>query len=182
MPEKETHKAAQGLRYIIYRRPIHPEFFDIRASRRIEEKYYQASLWVIGHSHVVTVRAGLHSLVEVVTEKGRDVPRRGVLKKVPIEDNGLDRLQVSEGGVISYTSRFTFSQHAASTYRQKHDGAFFDAFDERLLHTFPPEGKDQLRPFTLVDFRAERGRLHVQTVNAYPLDLTLITTDSTFEI
>ena len=182
MPEKETHKKAGGLRYILYRRPLHPEFFDIKASRRIEEKHYQATIWIIGHSHVVSVQTGRHALVELVTEPGREIPRRGVLKRIPIHDHGLDRIQLSEGGVISYTSEFSVSQHSEATYREGHDDSFVGSFDQRLLYTYEPEGKEGLRPFTLVDFRAEGGRLHVQTVNAYPQNLTLVTTDSTFEI
>ncbi|MCZ6603167.1 MAG: DUF2617 family protein [Planctomycetota bacterium] len=182
MSEKETHKKARGLRYIIYRRPPHPEFFQIYSSRRIEEKYYQAFIWVIGHSHVVTLRAGRHALVEVLTEKGSVVPRKGIVKKVSIHEPGLEKIQVSEGGVISYTSEFTFSQCTAATYRERHDAAFTGSFDQRLLHTFPEESKDDLRPFTLVDYKVSRGRLEVRSVNAYPQDLTLVTTESTFEI
>lgn len=182
MAEKKTPKKASDLRYILYHRPLHPEFFTIRASRRIQEKYYQGSIWVIGNSHVVTVRAGSHVLVEVVMEKGREVPRRGVRKKFPIHDKGLDRIQLNEGGAISYTSEFSFKQYSPSDYRERHDSAFVGSFDQRLIHTFPPEGKDGLRPFTLLDFRAERGRLRIQTVNAFPQDLTLVTTDSTFEV
>ena len=139
-------------------------------------------IWIIGNSHVVTVRSGRHSIVEVVTEKGQEIPRRGVLKKVPIQERGLDRIQLSEGGVISYTSEFSYRQYSPTAYRESHDSAFVGSFDQRLMHTFPPEEKDGLRPFTLLDFRAERGRLHVQTVNAYPQDLTLVTTESVFEI
>lgn len=182
MAEKETPKKASDLRYIIYHRPVHPEFFTIHASRRIHEKYYQAGIWVIGNSHVVTVRAGRHSVVEVVTEKGAEVPRRGVLKRVPILENGLDRIQLNEGGVISYTSGFSSERYSHGVYRQQHDGAFVGAFDQRLLHTFEAEEEGGLRPFTLLDFRAERGRLRVRTVNAFPQDLTLVRTDSTFEI
>ena len=182
MPEKEIHKRSRGLRYVIYRRPPHPEFFNIHARRRIEEKYYQASLWIVGNSHVVTVQVGRHCIAEVVIETGRELPRRGILKKVAIHDHGLDRIQVSEGGVISYTSEFSYQQFSSAAYSARHDDVFVGTFDQRLIHTYTSEGKEGLRPFTLVDFRAERGNLHVRTVNAYPQDLTLVSTDTTFEI
>ena len=182
MPGKHTRKGSRDLQYTVFRKIIHPEFFGIQSRELVEEEYYRAEIWIIDNGHVVTVRTDRHALVEVVAEKTSDAPRRGVIKKAPIRERGLNKIQLPESDGISYSSEYTLDRLPTETYREQHDTAILAAHDRRLMHTFPPAEPDALSPFTLIDFHVERGALQVSAVHAYPDELTLITTRSTFEI
>lgn len=178
----EIHPDANDLQYTIYRKILHPEFFQIFARRKIEEEYYRGEVWIIATGHVVAVTTEKTALVEVVSQKGTGAPRRGVVKTVRIQERGLNRIQIAEPDGISYTSEFTWRKYPNQAYQERHDRAIVEAYDQRLLHTYNGDAEGGLRPFALIDYRASRGRLRVETTHAYPDDLTLVTTDSTFEI
>ena len=53
----QTIQRVADLKFVLYRRPLHPELFHIHQSRHLARAAYQADIWVMGLSHVVTVQS-----------------------------------------------------------------------------------------------------------------------------
>src|SRR5512137_1529436 len=79
----ETLQRVGDLKFALYHRPLHPELFRIHHSRHIERGAYQADIWVIGLSHVLTVQSAGRCVAEVTTDDLEVLPQNGLVTSFP---------------------------------------------------------------------------------------------------
>jgi hypothetical protein len=169
-----------SLRFYLYDRPQHPELFDIYHDHHIVKPAYESQIWVTGCTHVIGFfREGM-SLVEVVADQNTPLTERGRLLELPFRGE-RDHERKRAGG-ISYVMNFQVETMSAAVYSQTHHELARMGAQRGLFVPFPTWMTRSLTPFTYIDYNAKPNELHVFAFHAFPEDLTIIKTQSIFEI
>ncbi len=170
-----------SLRFFLYDRPLHPELFDIYHDRNIVKHGYEAQVWVTGCSHVIGFyRDGL-SLVEVIADADSELPQRGRLMEMPFRGERDHERKRSEG--INYMMNFQVETMSAAVYAKTHrEFARCGGGQHGLFVPFPMWMANSLTPFTYIDYETKPNELHVFAFHAFPHDLTIVKTQSIFEL
>ena len=168
------------LRYYLYDRPLHPELFDIYHDHSIVKPAYESQVWVTGCSHVIGFfREGL-SLVEVIAEESAELPARGRLLDLPFRGE-RDHERKKAGG-IHYMMNFQVETMGPAVYSRTHHELARMGTQRGLFVPFPMWMSRSLTPFTYIDYSARPNELHVFAFHAFPEELTVIKTQSIFEL
>jgi len=77
---------------------------------------------------------------------------------------------------------FQVEKMSPNVYRQSHTDLKRFARNRGLFVKFPTLEVDGLPPFCYIDFEARQSELHIHTFAAYPDQVTMIKTQSLFEL
>lgn len=172
-------KKAAELTYYLFDRKLPPELFNIFRSKRIEQKNFNADLWIIGASHVLRVEGPSKALTEVVASLGNIVPGEGLVKSgQPWED---DLHVAKDEGRLRYrasSKKLMFGDF--SDYEEKHR-EIEEQGREGLFFSFLSAPKQKLAPFTAVTIDGA-SHFSVETVHAFPAEQTLIYTQTRVDL
>jgi hypothetical protein len=169
-----------SLRFFLYDRPLHPELFEIYHDHHIVKTGYEAQLWVTGCTHVIGFYRGRSSLVEVTADADNILPQRGQLLELPFRGERDHERKRAED--INYMMSFQVESMSPAVYtRTHHDLARLGA-QRGLFVPFPMWRSHALTPFTFIDYDAKPNGLHVFTFHAFPSELTIVKTQSIFEL
>lgn len=173
-------QALESLRFYLFDRPLHPELFDIYHDHQIVKCGYEAEVWVTGCTHVIGFHRDGFSLVEALAEPDTPLPQRGGLLEIPLRGERDHETKRSEG--INYMMNFQVETMSAQVYsRTHHDLARLGA-RRGLFVPFPMWMSRSLTPFTYLDYEAKPNELHVFAFHAFPEALTIVKTQSIFEL
>ncbi len=169
-----------SLRFFLYDRPLHPELFDIYHDHHIIKRGYEAQVWVTGCTHAIGFFRDRECLVEVTADADNILPQRGQLLEVPFRGERDHSCQRARG--ITYMISFQVETMSPGVYsRTHHDLARLGA-QRGLFVPFPNWMTRSLTPFTYIDYEARPNGLHVFTFHAFPGELTIVKTQSIFEL
>jgi hypothetical protein len=178
MPLGEKHRVSQ-LQFLLHSRPVHPEFFDIHYEQRIAKPAYDAQIWVTGVSHVIGFYHGATSLVELIADSETPLPETGRLVTIPFRgEKDYDLVH----GPIRYRMNFQVETLNARLYAKVHEDLTAQAAQKGLFVPFPQWTANGLVPFTYLDYQSKADQLHVFAYHAFVDELTLIKTQSIFEL
>jgi hypothetical protein len=179
MDSPQINIAVEELTFSLFQRPLHPELFDIFAKRQVRTEKYEATVWVTGCTHVISVFAGDMCLSEVVSSPSQMLPHRGLIEHFQFRGPKSHKCTISRG--LSYMTDFQVEKMSSNLYRQSHTDLERFARNRGVFVTFPESEANGLQPFCYVDFEARRSELHVHTFAAYPDQVTIIKTQSLFD-
>ncbi len=168
------------LRFFLYDRPLHPELFDIHLDHHVVKNSYEAQIWVTGCAHVIGVYRDSHTLLEATADADSELPKRGRLLEMPFRGEKNHQQQRSDG--INYMMNFQVETMSPKVYsRTHHDLARLGA-RRGLFVPFPRWMVRSLTPFSFIDYEAKPNELHVFAFHAFPEHLTIIKSQSIFEM
>ena len=179
MESPQTNIAIEELTFSLFQRPLHPELFQIYASRHVKTEKYEAVIWVTGCTHVVSVFAGKVCLSEVVSAPRQVLPQRGLVERFQFRGPRSHKCTLSRG--VSYMTDFQIEKMSANLYCQSHTDLERFAKNRGVFVKFPKQEASGLQPFSYVDFEARKSELHIHTFEAYPDQVTMIKTQSLFD-
>jgi len=170
-----------SLRFYLYDRPVHPEFFDIYHDHHIVKGGYEAQIWVTGCTHVIGFFRDKFSLVEITADATVVLPKRGRLIEMPFRGEKDHQRRRAEG--INYMMNFQVETMSPLVYSKTHHELARLGARQGLFVPFPMWMKQApLTPFTYIDYDARPNELHVFTFHAFPENLTIVKTQSIFEL
>ena len=169
-----------ALRYYLYDRPLHPELFEIYHDHHVLKPAYEAQLWVTGCTHAIGFFRQKLSLVEVIADASLALPQHGRLLEMPFRHE-RDHERKRSGG-INYMMNFQVESMSPTVYSRTHHELARLGAQRGLFVPFPMWMARSLTPFTFIDYDAKPNELHVFAFHAFPEDLTIIKTQSIFEI
>jgi len=114
MPGPERQAAVSDLRLSVYMRALHPEFFDIRASRPFEQVAFDGQLWLIDGGHVVTFVDGPDAVTEVIGPKELELPKRGLVRAEDLAGGREHRIEAR--GALVYQMAYQVEACSPETY------------------------------------------------------------------
>lgn len=178
----QTLQRVADLKFVLYRRPLHPELFRIHKNRHLTRPTYQADIWVMGLSHVVTFESAGRCITEVTTDDIEVLPQNGMVTSFQFRGE-RDHLENFEDG----------TQYILSTQVERMNQNLFHASHRDLVRYAGSRGMlvnfdewtsevDNLVPFSFIDWEARDRELHVQSFHVFPADYTIVKTQSIFEI
>ncbi|GMV98730.1 MAG: DUF2617 family protein [Phycisphaerae bacterium] len=169
------------MRLVLYRRPIHPELFHIHQSRHLQRLAYQADIWIIGLSHVVTVQAGGRCVTEVTADDIEVLPQNGMVTSFQFRGE-RDHLETFDDG-MRYILSTQVERMSQNLFHASHRDLLNYAATRGMLVRFDDWAESgALVPFTFIDFEARDKELHVQAFHAFPADYTILKTQSIVEV
>lgn len=171
---------ASSLRFFLYSRPLHPELFEVYRQDVVVQPRYQARLWITGCTHVITFTSGQAVLTEVVADAEAMLPERGLVLNLPFR--GEKHHQTGREGGLGYMVNFQVESMSPMVYSRTHHELARLGAKRGLFVPFPTWMSRSLTPFSYVDFQAKPDQLHVMAFHAFPQDLTVIKTQSIFEL
>jgi len=175
-----VRQRVDDLCFCLYQRPIHPEFFHIHRVRRIEQARYTAEIWVVGLAHSVTLQCGDQILTELLTDDSEALPKSGLATSFRFRGE-RDHVQTFTKG-LRYILSTQVERLTPQIFPATHRDYVHYAQTRGIFVLFKEWEHDGLCPFTFIDFDARDHELHVHAFHAFPEDLTLLKTQSIFEI
>lgn len=180
MESPKSNLAVSELAFSLYQRPLHPELFTIYAKRHIKTDLYETMIWATGGAHVVTVMVNDVCLCELISSPGQLLPKRGLVERFQFRGQRTHKCTLSRG--LSYMTDFQVERMSPNLYRQSHYDLERFARNRGMFVTFPELSVTGLEPFSYVDFEARRNELHIHAFHAYPDQLTMVKTQSLFDL
>ncbi|MFH1614217.1 MAG: DUF2617 family protein [Planctomycetota bacterium] len=179
MESHPTDIAVSNLAFYLYQRALHPELFKIYSRRQLKTGRYEASLWLTGGSHVVSVYTDGLCLTELIGGSKQILPQRGLIERFSFTGQRSHKFTLSKG--LSYLTDFQVEKMSPGLYHQSHLDLEKFAYNRGVFVKFPQRAVGGLQPFSYVDFEARQKELHVHAFHAYPDEVTIIKTQSLFE-
>lgn len=176
----EQTQSVSSLRFYLYERALHPELFEIHHDHHIVKSGYEAQIWVTGCTHVIGFYREGASLVEVTAHHGAVLPKRGCILDLPFRGEKDHERRRSDG--ISYMMNFQVEPMSPDVYSQTHHELARLGAKRGLFVPFPMWMINSLTPFTFMDYDARPNGLHVFSFHAFPEELTVVKTQSIFEL
>jgi len=179
MEPRQSKVAIEGLTYSLFQRPLHPELFEICASRKIRTDKYHADIWVTGCTYVVSVFAGDGCLSEVISGPDQLLPKHGLVHRFQFRGSRSNKCTVSKR--LSYMTDSQVEKMSENLYRQSYADLERFSKSRGLFVKFPRSSANNLNPFCYIDFEARRNEFHVHAFAGYPNQVTMIKTQSLFD-
>jgi len=170
-----------SLRYFLYDRPLHPELFEIHSDHQISRRAYEAQIWVTGCTHVIGFFRQGQSLVEAIADGSAMLPQRGRVMELPFRGERMfERRRI---GGVNYMMNFQVEVMSEAVYSRTHHELARLGARRGLFVPFPTwMNRPPLTPFSYIDFQDKPNQLHIFAFHAFPDDLTVIKTQSIFEL
>ncbi|MBU0640504.1 MAG: DUF2617 family protein [Planctomycetes bacterium] len=171
---------AVDLHLFLYDRALHPELFRHFAAYRIEQARYHADIWIVGLAHVITVSAGRKTLTEVMSSESDLLPTRGGLSRFRLKGERDHDRRSADGWSYMVSSQVETMDEAL--YKSVHSDLVRHATKRGWFHEYDQWSDGDLMPFTYIDHEARDREFHIHAFHSYPLERTLIKTQSIFEL
>ena len=170
-----------SLRYFLYDRPLHPELFEIHSDHQVCRRAYEAQIWVTGCTHVIGFFRDDSAVVELTADDRTDLPKAGVIRQMPFRGEKAHHHRRTGG--VNYMMNFQVEQMSPMVYHKTHHDLAKIGAKRGLFVPFPTwMNRPPLTPFTFIDYEAGTSGLHVFAFHAFPDDLTIVKTQSIFEL
>ncbi|MBI3412076.1 MAG: DUF2617 family protein [Planctomycetes bacterium] len=162
----------------VYGRPLHPELFDILASRHIQRESYDLSVRITRTGHVISWRRGDLFLTEV-TDAGLSLSQVRRLFSQPMRGEHSGRLNLGCGFI--YQMNFQVETLTPEIFLHVHDEILADGSKRGLLHNFRPNHRLAVSPLGHISAEARPGCLFLSTFHTFPEENTVVKTQSMIE-
>ena len=92
----------QSYTMLVYRKPLHPEFFGIEGRRRIDQDDFEFEGWIFPGGQVARFQTGSVTICEVVTDQVENLPEHlQDLREVDIFSGDPERIYLNVQGNLS---------------------------------------------------------------------------------
>ncbi|MFA6133828.1 MAG: DUF2617 family protein [Phycisphaerae bacterium] len=171
---------AATLRFYLYNRPLHPELFEVYHDHHIVSENYEAQVWITGCTHVIGFYRGKDTLLEVTADAGSGLPPRGLMLELPFRGEKVHETRQLPG--MNYMMNFQVESMSPRVYSQTHHELARQGAQRGMFVPFPMWMSKGLTPFTFIDYTVKPDQFHVFAFHAFPEDLTIVKTQSIFEL
>jgi hypothetical protein len=164
----------------LYGRPLHPELFDIVASRKVRRPDGDLTVWVTRTGHVVSWEGPGVLLTEVAAAVDQPLPesRRLLHHRLRGEHTGT----LSFPQRIQYQTSFHVEVLPPEIFLHVHEEILVDGGKRGLLHHFGTPCRLALAPLGYVSVEARPGCLFLSAFHTFPDEYTVVKTQSLIEI
>jgi hypothetical protein len=163
----------------LYGRALHPELFDICATRSIDRGGYAASISITDSGHLVTWRRDGLTLTEVATSQRQPLPQRRRLLAHRIAGERSDRMECRGGA--AYQTCFQLETVAQEVFWSFQQELAAEGARKGLLHRFESGSRLALGALSWINVETRPRSLLVQAFHTFPADLAIVKSQSLFE-
>ncbi|MFH0982380.1 MAG: DUF2617 family protein [Planctomycetota bacterium] len=176
----QTKQRMDELHLYLYQRPLHPELFRIHQVKHVQQRRYHAEIWIVGLAHVVSVHAGRSCLTELIADECEMLPKIGLAMSFRFRGE-RDYAHAFDSG-MKYILSTQVERMTPNLFPSSHRDLLNYAQTRGIFQSFGEWESDRLEPFSFIDYEAREGEFHVHAYHAFPDEMTLLRTQSIFEV
>jgi hypothetical protein len=175
-----TKQQSSDLNFYLYKRALHPELFRIYLDRHIETANYQADLWIVGLSHLVTFQSGNLIVTELTGASSDLLTDRNLVQQFRFRGERDFQFRFDDGTRYIFSSQVEeMNEHIfRTTYRE----LVRDARKKGMFVPYKQWATAGLEPFSFLDYETRDRELHVHAYHAFPGEWRILRTQSIFEL
>ena len=163
----------------LYGRPLHPELFDILASRRIRHRNFLLDLWITATGHVIAWQGRCTQLTELAAT-GSELPAWGHLLNHRLRGQRCDTVGTLPG--VKYQASFQVEVLPADQFLTFHREIIStDVNRQGLVYAFAPNHRWALTPVSAVYVESRDGCLSMSAFHTFPDEGAVVKTQSLIE-
>ncbi len=159
------------LAYVLYGRPLHPELFEVHASRIVSRGDYQVKIDITNTGHVVTWQYEGLTWTEVSTAVNHPLPVRRRLMLHQLKAKHHDEF-VGRGGV-SYSIDIQLENVQPEIFWMFQHELSREGPGQGLFFQFNPSGRMPLGAISFIAHQARNKSLCIQAFHTFPDDCAL---------
>ncbi|MFO0881050.1 MAG: DUF2617 family protein [Gemmataceae bacterium] len=163
----------------VYGRPLHPELFDVLATRQVRQADFTLTVRITRTGHVVSWENPHVFLTEVATAADDDLPEGRRLLHHRLRNEHNTSLTCTHG--IHYEASFQVETLTPELFVQVHDEILSDGNKRGFLHYFSSSNRLALPPLGYIQADFRPGCLCLTTFHTFPCEHTVIKTQSLIE-
>ena len=167
------------LAFQVLGRLVHPDWFAVRAHRRVAQGNWEADLRIIEGGHAIVFRCGSVRLTEVLAGPETLLPEPGLLFHAPLGHERTTTLHPGTG--VEYQACFAVERVDPEVFAHLTDEMTLDASPGRLFHRFAPVDRMAPAPLTHLRFEPSVRGLSVHAFHTFPGEHAIVRTQSLFE-
>lgn len=164
----------------LYGRVLHPELFEIHASRSIERGGYTATVAITSAGHLVSWRKDGLILTEVAASASQPLPQKRRLFSYRLLGERSDRMECRGGAC--YQMCFQLETVAPELFWTFQQELCTDGGRHGLLHKFESGSRMALGAVSWMSIETKAKSLHVQAFHTFPDDLAIVKSQTLFEL
>ena len=174
-----TKQRSIDLNFFLYRRALHPELFHIYLEKHIEYSNFQADIWIVGLSHLVTVQCNGTMVTELTASPCDLLTDRNLVTQVRFRGERDFQYRFSD------SLRYIFSSQIEETtehiFRTTYRDLEHYAQKKGLYVPYEQWTTNGLVPFSFIDYEMRQYELHIHAYHAFPGEWRFLRTQSIFE-
>ena len=173
-----TTTSLQAYHTLLYRVPLHPEFFRIEAREKSSHTNYGFESWLFKGGHAFRFELDDLSVTEIVTPEPGIIPERGLVTSLPCAGEKDHESEIADR--VTYVTSIqteTLSDHLyQGTYREMLEHG---RMSEGLLKVWEEGGPPNL---SLIEHQRYADEVHIQGYHLRSDCLMVLRTQSIFQI
>ena len=164
----------------LYGRVLHPELFEIHASRTIDRGEYSVVVAITDAGHLVTWRKDGLTLTEVAAGAGQPLPQKRRLLSHRITGERSDRMECRGG--VCYQMSFQLERVAPEVFWSFQGELATEGRKHGLLHHFSSSGRLATGALSWIDVETRARSISLQALHTFPDDHAIVKSQSLFEL
>ncbi|HEY2826384.1 MAG TPA: DUF2617 family protein [Pirellulales bacterium] len=168
------------LMFQVYGRPLHPELFEIFATRTVSRGDYEATIHITSAGHVVTWRYRGLTLTEVACSASHPLPQKRRLLHYRLKGQRSDELECRGG--VRYEMNFQLEPVRPEVFWTFQQELSTDGIRQGMLHRFDSSGRMALGALSYVNVEARNRSLRIQAFHTFPDDYAIVKSESLFVV
>jgi hypothetical protein len=164
----------------LFGRPLHPELFQVYATRTVVRGPYTATIQITSAGHVVTWRYQGLTLTEVCTAAHHPLPQKRRLMSYKLKGDRSDHVQCRGGA--NYKCSFSLEPVDPEVFLTFQQELALDGERQGMLHRFDASGRMALGAISYINVESRNRSMLVQAFHTFPDDYAIVKSQSVYEI
>lgn len=167
------------LRFQVFARSIHPDWFSVKAHRRIVQGLWEVDIRIVAGGHAISWRSDGVRITETLTDGRAGLPEPGLLFHSGLGHERSVRLQ--PGGGLEYQTSFEVERCDPEVFDHLCDEATLDAARNGLFASSATSNRLAPSAVSQIRFEPRAKGLSLHTFHSFPTERAIVRTHSLFE-
>ncbi len=168
------------LAFQVFGRTLHPDWFAVRAHRRVAVDGWQADIRIVQGGHAILWRSGEVRLTEVLAGPSTVLPESGLLFHSPVRHERAATLRPGAG--VEYQACLEVERIDPEVFAHLCDEMALDASRDRLFHRSADANRMAPPAISHLAFESRARGLLVHAFHSFPAERAVVRTQSLFEV
>jgi hypothetical protein len=168
------------LAFQVFGRSLHPDWFGVRAHRRVSQTGWEADVRIVEGGHAVVWASGDVRLTEVLCGPETQLPEPGLLFHSAVRHERSTSLR--RGEMVEYQTCFEVERIDSEVFAHLNDELTLDAKRGSLFYRYAPKNRMAPSPISRVHVESRTRGLSVQAFHTFPDERAIVRTQSLFEV
>ena len=168
------------LTFHVLGRSIHPDWFAVRAYKRVTRTGWEADVRIVEGGHAISWASGAIRLTEVLVGPETLLPEVGLLFHSHVKHERSTRL--APDSRVDYQTCFEAERLDAEVFAHVSQEIMLDASSGDLFHRFASTNRLTPSPISRIHIESRNRGLSIQAFHTFPEERAIVRVQSLFEL